>query len=272
MATGVATTLRYWLIGHPRVVEFSWKQGETPGASTLFVAATILSYLSVTLILSRLPLLTINPNILRPIKVLHSGFLVILSIAMTAGSVVSASASASASPSPVDIFFCYPPETTPTGPAFFWAYVFYLSKLIEFADTLLIILGGGEGRHRRLSFLHVFHHCMAVVMCYNALRSAQSLFPAVIAVNSSTHVLMYGYYTLSAAGMRPTWKRLVTDCQIAQFRISFLGGVAVIYYHFSGEGCSGTWSWCFNLVFNTVLLVLFLDFRRKNYYVKTDKL
>ncbi|EXC65267.1 Putative elongation of fatty acids protein [Morus notabilis] len=262
MATGIVSTLRYWLVGHPKIAEFSWIQGQTLGASPLFLTSTVFLYLSLTLILSRLPLPTINPNLFQPIKVIHSTFLLLLSAVMVVGCVVSAAASHSA----IDGIFCYPPGTRPAGPAFFWAYVFYLSKLVEFGDTLLIILGEAAGKQRRrLSFLHVFHHCMAVFMCYNALRTAQSLFPAVMAVNASVHVVMYGYYALCAVGLRPAWKRLVTDCQIAQFKISFLGVVAVIYFHFSGEGCSGTWSWCFNILFNSALLVLFIDFRRKNY-------
>uniref|UniRef100_A0A2P2N0Q6 very-long-chain 3-oxoacyl-CoA synthase n=1 Tax=Rhizophora mucronata TaxID=61149 RepID=A0A2P2N0Q6_RHIMU len=76
---------------------------------------------------------------------------------------------------------------------------------------------------------------------------------------------MYYYYLSCAMGVRPRWKRLVTDCQIVQFVFSFAVSVLMLYYHFTGLGCSGIWGWCFNAVFNASLLVLFADFRSKSY-------
>jgi hypothetical protein len=35
-------------------------------------------------------------------------------------------------------------------------------------------------------------------------------------------------------------------------------------------GCSGIWGWCFDSVFITSLLVLFLDFHSKNYSNKNE--
>lgn len=263
MATSIAGTLQYWLANHPIIVNFSWNPGQTPGASPFFVAGAVLSYLSVIIFLTRLPLPVVNPGLIRPIKVLHSSLLFVLSATMAAGCILSTVSHSP--PGRPHWVFCYPPGTQPSGPVFFWAYIFYLSKLLEFGDTLLIILGGSAGRHRRLTFLHVYHHCMVVPMCYNALRTAQSLFPLLIAVNASVHVMMYGYYTLCAVGLTPKWKRAVTECQIAQFKISFLGVLVVLYYHFFGGGCSGTWSWCFNFLLNSSLLILFLDFHGKTY-------
>lgn len=66
-------------------------------------------------------------------------------------------------------------------------------------------------------------------------------------------------------GVRPKWKRLVTDCQIVQFVFSFAISGLMLYYHFTGTGCSGIWGWCFNAVFNASLLALFLDFHGKSY-------
>ncbi|KAF5733307.1 GNS1/SUR4 membrane family protein [Tripterygium wilfordii] len=66
-------------------------------------------------------------------------------------------------------------------------------------------------------------------------------------------------------GMRPKWKRLVTDCQIVQFVFSFAISGRMLYYHFTGSGCSGILGWCFNAVFNASLLLLFVDFHGKSY-------
>ncbi|KAF3435164.1 hypothetical protein FNV43_RR22251 [Rhamnella rubrinervis] len=162
---------------------------------------------------------------------------------------------------------CFPPHTQPTGPLFFWAYVFYLSKVLEFVDTLLIILSGSTGR---LSFLHVYHHATVVVMCYLWLWTSQSLFPVALVTNASVHVLMYGYYLLCALGIRPRWKRVVTDCQIVQFMFSFAVSGWMLYLHFFGSGCSGIWGWCFNAGFNASLLYLFVDFHAKSYKKKRE--
>lgn len=58
---------------------------------------------------------------------------------------------------------------------------------------------------------------------------------------------------------------MVTDVQIVQFMFSFAVSGLMLYYHFSGIGCSGIWGWCFNAVFNASLLGLFLDFHFRNY-------
>ena len=44
---------------------------------------------------------------------------------------------------------------TKNPPILFILYVFYLSKILDFADTVFIIL---EKRWKQLSFLHVYHH------------------------------------------------------------------------------------------------------------------
>ena len=159
---------------------------------------------------------------------------------------------------------CFPPNTPASGPLFFWAYIFYLSKILELVDTLLILLSNSI---RRLTFLHVYHHATVLIMCYIWLQSSQSLFPVALVTNASVHVLMYGYYLLSAVGIRPKWKRVVTDCQIVQFVFSFAVSGLMLYYHFleSGSGCSGIYGWCFNAVFNASLLALFVDFHLKSY-------
>lgn len=57
----------------------------------------------------------------------------------------------------------------------------------------------------------------------------------------------------------------MTKCQIIQFVFSFGVSVVMVYYHFTGLGCSGIWGWCFNAGFNASLLALFVDFHSKNY-------
>ncbi|KAJ0976015.1 hypothetical protein J5N97_017980 [Dioscorea zingiberensis] len=165
---------------------------------------------------------------------------------------------------PLPHLFCFPPSSTlPHGPIFFWSYIFYLSKLYEFIDTLLILLSGG----RRLTFLHVYHHAGVVLMSYLWLHTKQSLLPIALVTNATVHVVMYSYYLSCSLGWRwpPRWKRMVTEVQIWQFVVSFAVSVVFLWFHFVGGGCEGINGWMFNAVFNASLLFLFLDFHGKAY-------
>ncbi|GFY89214.1 GNS1/SUR4 membrane protein family [Actinidia rufa] len=256
------SAVHYWLVDHPRVSQFEWIQGQTLGSSLHFLSLTVLTYLTVTFLLLRSPLPPVSAAVLRPIAAAHNLFLLLLSLLMAVGGSLS---TLSQMPHPTWIL-CFPKaQTPPHGPIFFWAHVFYLSKILEFVDTLLIILSRDN---RRLSFLHVYHHALVVVMCYLWLSTSQSVFPVALVTNASVHTLMYAYYLLCALGKRPWWKRLVTDCQIVQFVFGFVMSGFLLYHHFTGLGCSGIWGWCFNIVFNASLLALFVDFHSKNYAKK----
>ncbi|KAG6516510.1 elongation of fatty acids protein 3-like [Zingiber officinale] len=253
--------LRRWLVEHPTVESFEWRPDETFGASAPFVATAVASYLTLVLLArGTLPFSRPSPSLLRRLSFAHNLFLLLLSATMAAGCSLSAAARL---PSP-RWYFCFPPSyTTRSGPLFFWAHVFYLSKLYELADTLLILLSP----RRRLTFLHVYHHAVVVVMCYVWLATAQSLMPVALVTNASVHVVMYAYYLSSSAGWRwsPRWKRAVTELQIAQFVFSFLVSGVFLWYHFAGGGCEGMRGWLFNAAFNASLLALFIDFHLKAY-------
>ncbi|VVA96705.1 unnamed protein product [Arabis nemorensis] len=264
----VYSTLTYWLVKHPNIANFTWTEGETLGSTVFFVFVVVYVYLTATFLLrfaiDSLPAL--GPRILKPITAVHSFILCILSLIMAVGCTLSIISD------PKVRFFhaiCFPLDVKPTRPLFFWAQVFYLSKILEFVDTILIILGKSI---QRLSFLHVYHHATVVVMCFVWLRTRQSMFPVGIMMNSTVHVIMYGYYFLCALGSRPKWKRLVTHCQIVQFLLGFGLSVLMLPELFFGSGCSGIWGCYFNAAFNFSLLVLFFNFYFKNYANKTGQM
>ncbi|KAL1211849.1 Elongation of fatty acids protein 3-like [Cardamine amara subsp. amara] len=268
----VYSTLTYWLVHHPYIANFTWTEGETFGSTIFFLSVVVFVYLSATLLLrtaiNSLP--SLSPRILKPITAVHSFILCLLSLTMAVGCALSLASSHDVPSDTKARFFhaiCFPVDVKPSGPLFFWAQVFYLSKILEFVDTILIILG--KSIHR-LSFLHVYHHTTVVIMCFLWLRTRQSLFPVGLITNSTVHVIMYGYYFLCAVGYRPKWKRLVTDFQIVQFFFGFgLGTVWMLPEHYFGSGCSGIWGCYFNGAFNASLLVLFFNFHFKNYAKKT---
>ncbi|XP_012071355.1 putative elongation of fatty acids protein DDB_G0272012 [Jatropha curcas] len=260
----VFQTVRYWLVDHPIIVNFSWKQGETPASSLLFLTLTLLSYLFFTFFLSHVTKPNFSPKFVRNLTAVHDVVLLSLSYVMALGCSLSILILAP----DIDYIVCFPKKTPPTGPLFFWAYIFYLSKIYEFMDTLLIILSNSI---QRLTFLHLYHHSVVVVMCYISLNISQSMFQPVLVTNALVHVIVYFYYFLCALGKRPRWKKLVTDCQITQFFSSFAIMAWIFYYHFTGSGCSGIMGWCFDAVFITSLLFMFLDFHSKNYSKEKTK-
>ncbi|XP_047967443.1 elongation of fatty acids protein 3-like [Salvia hispanica] len=254
-------TAHYWLVEHPSISQYEWIPNQSPGSTPLFLFATVATYLSLTLLLSLRPLPS-PPPFLRLITAFHSLLLCLLSLLMAVACTLSA---LHQSPTPTWPI-CFPANhTPPRGPTFFWAHVFYLSKIAELLDTLLILLSGARGR-RRLTLLHVYHHAAVVAVCRAWVSERQSLFPVALVTNAAVHVLMYAYYLLCAIGIRPRWKRVVTDLQILQFVFSFAVSGWMLRIHFGGgPGCEGIRVWCVNAVFNASLLALFADFHVNNY-------
>ncbi|XP_028800904.1 elongation of fatty acids protein A-like [Neltuma alba] len=256
--------LMYCLVNQPAIQNFTWIRNVTPASSFQFPLITEACYLCIIFFLSRVFRLRVPPAVLKPIAALYNTVILFLSFIMALGCTLSTISHAP----DVHWMICLPPNTPPSGPVFFWAYIFYLSKILEFVDTLLILLSGSI---QRLTLLHVSHHVVVINMCYVWLWTSQSLFPVVLVTNASVHVLMYAYYLLCALGVRPKWKRLVTTCQIAQFRASFGALALMLGYHVSGPGCSGVWGWILNFLFYAWLLFHFLSFREQAYKSKFEQ-
>jgi hypothetical protein len=97
----------------------------------------------------------------------------------------------------------------------FFVYIHFLDKLLEYVDTVFIILGKKD---EQLSFLHVTHHAMMAPVWLLVVHYAcggEAWWGSMM--NSLVHVVMYGYYALTALGVQIPWKRAVTDMQMVQF-------------------------------------------------------
>jgi elongation of very long chain fatty acids protein 4 len=140
---------------------------------------------------------------------------------------------------------------------------FYFNKIVELLDTVFFVL---RKKQTHVSFLHVFHHCDAVIFTWCFLKYSSDEQGLVVGFfNSIVHVVMYFYYLLAVMGPKFKrflgWKRFVTMLQILQF-------VIIIFYfaimflrecqiHYIVVAC---------LVINTVVfLVLFLKFYYRTY-------
>ena len=103
-----------------------------------------------------------------------------------------------------------------------WVFLFDLSKLPEWIDTIFVVL-----RKKQLIFLHWYHHIITWLFCwymnqYSHYYSCAGYYFA--SMNYAVHFFMYGYYGFTAMGFRPPIDFLITSMQIMQmvFGISIL--------------------------------------------------
>ncbi|XP_048256582.1 elongation of very long chain fatty acids protein 2-like [Haliotis rufescens] len=101
-----------------------------------------------------------------------------------------------------------------------WWYFF--SKVIEFNDTLLMIL---RKKFNQITFLHVFHHATMLNIWWWVIMfipGGMSWFGSWL--NCLVHIVMYSYYGLSAIPAlrgKLWWKKYITKFQLFQFCVTF---------------------------------------------------
>jgi len=98
----------------------------------------------------------------------------------------------------------------------FFVFVHYLSKYLDWCDTLFIVL---KKKRAQLSFLHVYHHATISAvwgyLCYTGNGNGTAGYGAWI--NSLTHVIMYTHYLWTSFGLKNPFKKWITKWQISQF-------------------------------------------------------
>lgn len=97
-----------------------------------------------------------------------------------------------------------------------FVFVHYLSKYMDWFDTLWIVL---KKNRQQLSFLHVYHHATISMvwgyLLWSGVGSGTTRYGAWI--NSLTHVIMYSHYLWTSFGLKNPFKRYITMWQISQF-------------------------------------------------------
>ncbi|CAM9275919.1 unnamed protein product [Laminaria digitata] len=94
-------------------------------------------------------------------------------------------------------------------------WLFYISKVLDFMDTVFIVL---KKSWRQLSFLHVYHHCTIFLFYWvNVNAGYDGDIYLTIVLNGFIHTVMYTYYFVSMHTKDIWWKKYLTLMQMVQF-------------------------------------------------------
>jgi elongation of very long chain fatty acids protein 4 len=147
------------------------------------------------------------------------------------------------------------PFNQDSPPIAFILYVFYLSKILDFMDTVFII---AEKRWEQLSFLHVYHHTSIFLFYWlNINVGYDSDVYLTIVLNGLIHTIMYTYYFVSLHTKDIWWKSLLTKCQMVQFVLMNAQAGYLLYVDCSSFPRNITNAYLYYIL---SLLILFLHF------------
>eukprot|EP00741_Cyanophora_paradoxa_P016368 tig00020912_g15803.t1 len=165
------------------------------------VFACVAGYLAFV-ILGSVVMKAIKPFQLKLFSILHNVFLVGLSGYMCAEAIRQAVNGKYG-------FFCNAYDKSPKGQAMAdIVYIFYVSKLYEFMDTVIMIL---RGKFNQVSFLHVYHHTtIFIIWWYIATHAPGGDAYYSTALNSFIHFVMYSYYLGTCLGEKSFIRRVTT--------------------------------------------------------------
>lgn len=110
-------------------------------------------------------------------------------------------------------------------------WIYYISKLTEFADTIFFVL---RKKDSQVSLLHLYHHSLTPLETWilvKFLAGGHGTFSNLI--NNLVHVIMYFYYMVAAMGPQYQkylwWKKHLTTIQLAQFFLVFIHSAQLLF-------------------------------------------
>jgi len=107
-----------------------------------------------------------------------------------------------------------------SGSSGLWVQLFIWSKFPELVDTFFIVV-----HKKKLIFLHWYHHITVLLYCWHSYVTMSPVGLFFVVMNYAVHSMMYAYYFLMAAKLKPKWLNpmFITGAQISQMIV----GVAV---------------------------------------------
>ncbi|GLU04388.1 hypothetical protein SLE2022_215380 [Rubroshorea leprosula] len=272
--TAAFQAVNYCLSEHPSIVNFRWSHTQSWGSTWSFLFTAIAAYIvaAITIHLTLSILLSKRRRIpLGPIPALHSLCISLISAVIFIGILLSATAEirdtrwfwrrTKTVTSPLQWLLCFPVGTRPSGPVFFWSYVFYLSRFLHLFRTFFTVL-----RHRKLSFFQLFNQSILLFMSFLWLEFSQSFQVLAILLATLLYSVVYGYRFWTAIGLPSTCFPFVVNCQVLLLGCNLVCHFGVLPLHFLKGGCNGIGAWAFNSILNGVILFLVLNFYLKEMY------
>lgn len=145
----------------------------------------------------------------------------------------------------------------------YYGWMFFISRLVEFADTIFFVL---RKKETQVTSFHVFHHSSVPTTSWFFIKFApggnSAIFPF---INTLVHTIMYTYYLLATfPSMHPYlgWKKYLTQMQIVQFFIIIGCCMQPLFI----PGCKFPKVLILIMIgFSFVFIYLFVDFYLKSY-------
>eukprot|EP00522_Entomoneis_paludosa_P009680 CAMPEP_0172448440 /NCGR_PEP_ID=MMETSP1065-20121228/7464_1 /TAXON_ID=265537 /ORGANISM="Amphiprora paludosa, Strain CCMP125" /LENGTH=296 /DNA_ID=CAMNT_0013199941 /DNA_START=24 /DNA_END=914 /DNA_ORIENTATION=+ len=121
-----------------------------------------------------------------------------------------------------------------SGSTGLWVQMFILSKFPELIDTFFIVI-----HKKKLIFLHWYHHVTVLLYCWHSYvtKSPPGIF--FVVMNYTVHAMMYFYYFLMAAKLKPKWLQAayITAAQISQMVVGVAVTLSGFYYYKTDASC-----------------------------------
>ncbi|XP_023935611.2 elongation of very long chain fatty acids protein 7 [Bicyclus anynana] len=146
-------------------------------------------------------------------------------------------------------------------------WVYYFSKLSEFADTIFFVL---RKKKSQITWLHLYHHSLTPFEAWLLVKfiaGGHGTFSNI--VNNLVHVIMYSYYMMAAMGPQYQkylwWKKHLTTLQLIQFFMVLFHSISALVYDcgYPKIIASGL------ILHSSIFIVLFTNFYIQAY--KRDK-
>lgn len=150
----------------------------------------------------------------------------------------------------------------------FWMWLFTWSKLIEFGDTVFLVL-----RKQKLICLHWSHHVITLIYCFFAFSDLPAISRWGITINYMIHTIMYCYYALKTIKLYVPQEvaKIITVLQTIQMLIGVATGSGSLYYVIKGDKCEGSVSVCLaTALMSLYYFVLFAHFFINRYQKKSS--
>lgn len=141
----------------------------------------------------------------------------------------------------------------------FFVLVHFWSKILDFCDTIFIIL---RKKWNQLNFLHVYHHASIIyVWAWLLMRGvANSTVVWGAWINSIIHCLMYSHYFIRSIGLPNPLSFLLTQAQIGQFWLCIVHASLNIYLASEYSVEAGV-----QVAYHISMITLFSAFYKKKY-------